>query len=161
MSLEDPLRIARQMDRKSDFSRVKVDTVHSKHLGAQDIRFQDDPVLVEPDHSNWRQVEVAEISGLQLLRLDAASPWFFVLGFELCTVKAKFLEGISQSCRSYGLLCLKMGSPQDLLRSTPQPVKVPYRTDCNHRISSRFRRRSAKHVAPTSTSSFTNCDDDS
>ena len=74
MSLEDRLRVAREMDRKSDFRRVKPDAVNPKHLGAQDIRFQNNPMLVEPDHRNRRQVEVSEIPRLQLLRLGPAFP---------------------------------------------------------------------------------------
>jgi hypothetical protein len=95
MSLEDRLRVARQMDRKNDFGRVKPDAVNPKHLGAQDIRLQNDTVLIEPDHPNRRQVEVAEISRLQLLRLHAALPQFFVLDFQLCAVNAKLFEGMS------------------------------------------------------------------
>jgi hypothetical protein len=95
MSLEDRLRVTREMDRKSDFRRVKPDAVNPKHLGAQDIRFQNDPGLFEPDHANRRQVEVAEISRLQLLRLHAALPQFFVLDFQLCVVNAKLFEGMS------------------------------------------------------------------
>jgi hypothetical protein len=95
MSPENGSRITPETKHKSDFPGANPDSVDPKHSGAEDIDFQHHSFVVEPDHPDGRKVEVPEISCLQLLRLDAAPPQFFVLDFQFRAMNAKLFEGAS------------------------------------------------------------------
>jgi len=95
MSPEDGSRITPETAHKSDFSEAKPTAVDPEHFGAEDIRFQNHSLVVEPDHPDGRKVEVPEISCLQLLRLGAALAQFFVLDFQFGAMNAKLFEGVS------------------------------------------------------------------
>jgi hypothetical protein len=95
MSPEDGSRVTPETKHKSDFSGAKPGVVDPKHFGAEDIRFQNHSLVVEPDHPDGRKVEMPEISGLQFLRLGAALPQFFVLDFQFRAMNAKLFEGVS------------------------------------------------------------------
>ena len=95
MRSKDASRITPEMSRKSSFPRATPDAADPKHSGAKDIRFQNHSFVVQPNHSDGREVEVPEISCLQFFRLDAALFQFFVLDFQFRAINPKLVESVS------------------------------------------------------------------
>ena len=96
MLFEDGERVRRDMGEEGARAAVKQRAIHVEHLRPEDVGFENQAGVVQPDQADGRQIEVAEIFLLRFFDLRAAVEQLFVLNLQLGIVNVQLGHGGAQ-----------------------------------------------------------------